>query len=203
MSLAAELGCTMIKAYKMDATQAVAVGGTAAAGQAAATSASMAVNVADPVEGAVADAGVSATAHSAACSTTGAADEAATIPTAVAGETAVPAGNPRLSAKAQQRLKRRLAAMAVRGHTPSAAEYRSVGVVPSKHPGFPPCSFDYILLDAPCTALGIRPRLLLPHDLELLLQTAEYQRKLLDVAVQLLKPGGVLVYSTCSINPGG
>ena len=34
------------------------------------------------------------------------------------------------------------------------------------------------------------------------MQTARYQRKLLRVAVQLLKPGGHLVYSTCTINPG-
>lgn len=33
-------------------------------------------------------------------------------------------------------------------------------------------------------------------------QTARYQRKLLQVAVQLLKPGGKLVFSTCTINPG-
>ncbi len=36
----------------------------------------------------------------------------------------------------------------------------------------------------------------------LVMQTARYQRKLLRVAVQLLKPGGHLVYSTCTINPG-
>jgi 16S rRNA C967 or C1407 C5-methylase (RsmB/RsmF family) len=34
-------------------------------------------------------------------------------------------------------------------------------------------------------------------------QTATYQRKLLRVAVALLKPGGHLVFSTCTINPGG
>lgn len=34
------------------------------------------------------------------------------------------------------------------------------------------------------------------------MQTAMYQRKLLQVAVQLLRPGGYLVYSTCTINPG-
>ena len=33
-------------------------------------------------------------------------------------------------------------------------------------------------------------------------QTAVYQRKLLGVAVALLRPGGALVFSTCSINPG-
>ena len=35
-----------------------------------------------------------------------------------------------------------------------------------------------------------------------LLQTARYQRKLMRVAVELLKPGGTMVYSTCSISPG-
>lgn len=32
--------------------------------------------------------------------------------------------------------------------------------------------------------------------------TALYQRKLISTAVELLRPGGTLVYSTCSINPG-
>lgn len=68
--------------------------------------------------------------------------------------------------------------------------------------GFPPESFDYILLDAPCTGLGLRPRLLQRQSIGQLRSAAHYQRKLLDVAVALLKPGGEMVYSTCSINPG-
>ena len=68
--------------------------------------------------------------------------------------------------------------------------------------GFPPESFDYILLDAPCTGLGLRPRLLHRQTIEQLRSAAHYQRILLDVAVALLKPGGEMVYSTCSINPG-
>ncbi|DBA85330.1 TPA: hypothetical protein ACH3X2_006018 [Trebouxia sp. C0005] len=71
-----------------------------------------------------------------------------------------------------------------------------------KDKGFPPESFEYILLDAPCSALGLRPRLSHHTTLLDLMQTARYQRKLLRVAVQLLKPGGHLVYSTCTINPG-
>ncbi|PIN11510.1 tRNA and rRNA cytosine-C5-methylase (nucleolar protein NOL1/NOP2) [Handroanthus impetiginosus] len=31
---------------------------------------------------------------------------------------------------------------------------------------------------------------------------AKYQRRMFDQAVQLVRPGGVLVYSTCTINPG-
>jgi len=40
------------------------------------------------------------------------------------------------------------------------------------------------------------------RTLHALLETALYQRQLLATAVQLLKPGGFLVFSTCTINPG-
>jgi 16S rRNA C967 or C1407 C5-methylase (RsmB/RsmF family) len=59
-----------------------------------------------------------------------------------------------------------------------------------------------VLLDAPCTALGIRPRLQQTLTLQELLEAAAYQRQLLAAAVRLLQPGGYLVYSTCSISPG-
>jgi 16S rRNA (cytosine967-C5)-methyltransferase len=64
--------------------------------------------------------------------------------------------------------------------------------------------FDAVLLDAPCSSTGtIRrhpdiPYLKSPKDIEAL---AELQTKLLDNAVRLLKPGGRLVYSTCSLEP--
>jgi 16S rRNA (cytosine967-C5)-methyltransferase len=62
--------------------------------------------------------------------------------------------------------------------------------------------FDAILLDAPCTATGtIRrhpdiPWLKGENDLAKL---TALQRRLLDHAVTLLKPGGTLVYCTCSL----
>lgn len=68
--------------------------------------------------------------------------------------------------------------------------------------GFKCGSFDGVLLDAPCTALGLRPRLRHAQTLKELTTTANYQRNLLDAAVELVKPGGTLVYSTCTINPG-
>lgn len=71
-----------------------------------------------------------------------------------------------------------------------------------KSAGFSAESFDAVLLDAPCSALGLRPRLHFPHTLEELQGTAQYQRSLMDTAVKLVKPGGTLVYSTCTINPG-
>ncbi|KAL7187081.1 hypothetical protein ACSBR1_037201 [Camellia fascicularis] len=72
-----------------------------------------------------------------------------------------------------------------------------------KSEGFSPNSFDRVLLDAPCSALGLRPRLFAGEDtIESLKNDAKYQRKMFDQAVQLVRPGGVLVYSTCTINPG-
>lgn len=65
-----------------------------------------------------------------------------------------------------------------------------------------PGSFDYVLLDAPCSALGLRPRLLLDWTLPRLVKLAAYQRALWHSAVHLLKPGGTMVYCTCTINPG-
>ncbi|KAG6542737.1 hypothetical protein Mapa_015812 [Marchantia paleacea] len=68
---------------------------------------------------------------------------------------------------------------------------------------FQPQSFHRVLLDAPCSALGLRPRLFAGEEtLETLRQHSCYQRKLLDQAVQLVRPGGTLVYSTCTLNPG-
>ncbi|KDP45633.1 hypothetical protein JCGZ_17240 [Jatropha curcas] len=69
--------------------------------------------------------------------------------------------------------------------------------------GFPPDSFDRVLLDAPCSALGLRPRLFAGEEtVESLRNHAKYQRRMLDQAVKLVRPGGVIVYSTCTINPG-
>jgi 16S rRNA (cytosine967-C5)-methyltransferase len=64
--------------------------------------------------------------------------------------------------------------------------------------------FDAVLLDAPCTATGtIRrnpdlPWNRRPNDLPKL---AALQSRLLDQAAKLVKPGGLLVYSTCSLEP--
>eukprot|EP00744_Colponema_vietnamica_P009812 GILI01013924.1.p1 GENE.GILI01013924.1~~GILI01013924.1.p1 ORF type:complete len:462 (+),score=52.99 GILI01013924.1:42-1388(+) len=64
---------------------------------------------------------------------------------------------------------------------------------------FLPNSFDRVLLDPPCSALGLRPRLLQTCTAKELDHFADYQRVLLRTAAKLVKPGGVLVYSTCTI----
>ncbi|XP_062105721.1 rRNA (cytosine-C(5))-methyltransferase NOP2C [Humulus lupulus] len=69
--------------------------------------------------------------------------------------------------------------------------------------GFAPNSFDRVLLDAPCSALGLRPRLFAGEEtMESLRNHGKYQRRLFDQAVQLVRSGGVIVYSTCTLNPG-
>lgn len=66
-------------------------------------------------------------------------------------------------------------------------------------PPFLPESFDRILLDAPCSGMGQRPNMACSWTLKEVTSYQPLQRKLFTVAVQLLKPGGVLVYSTCTV----
>ncbi len=64
--------------------------------------------------------------------------------------------------------------------------------------------FDAILLDAPCSATGTvrrHPDILWQKQPEDLAQVTKLQARLLDNAAKLLKPGGLLVYSTCSLEP--
>ncbi|KAJ0059776.1 hypothetical protein NL108_011266, partial [Boleophthalmus pectinirostris] len=66
-------------------------------------------------------------------------------------------------------------------------------------PPFPPESFDRVLLDAPCSGLGQRPSMASTWSLKEICSYQPLQRKLIHAAVSLLKKGGVLVYSTCTV----
>lgn len=65
-------------------------------------------------------------------------------------------------------------------------------------------SFDRVLIDAPCTGVGTWRRnpdakwTLTPGDLGELI---DLQRRILDSAARLVKPGGRLIYVTCSLLP--
>ena len=65
--------------------------------------------------------------------------------------------------------------------------------------------FDRVLIDAPCTGTGTvisgNEKSLRGLTEQLLVKCARSQRALLDRAMGALKPGGTLVYSTCSILP--
>jgi 16S rRNA (cytosine967-C5)-methyltransferase len=64
--------------------------------------------------------------------------------------------------------------------------------------------FDRILLDAPCSATGVIRR---HPDIKLLRRAADIpglaaiQRQMLERCAQLLAPGGLVVYATCSVLP--
>lgn len=69
--------------------------------------------------------------------------------------------------------------------------------------GWLPEQFDAILLDAPCSGEGtIRkdPDAMNNWSRESVLNIAETQKDLIESAFHALKPGGVLVYSTCTLN---
>jgi 16S rRNA (cytosine967-C5)-methyltransferase len=78
-----------------------------------------------------------------------------------------------------------------------------VGVVAADGTAAPyrPATFDRVLVDAPCTGLGAlrrRPEARWrrrPADLD---ELVPLQRRLLDAALDLTRPGGIVLYATCS-----
>ena len=61
---------------------------------------------------------------------------------------------------------------------------------------------DYVLLDAPCSGLGVlrrRPDARWRKELEQIKTLVKLQREMLDKISRCVRPGGVLVYSTCTI----
>ncbi len=88
---------------------------------------------------------------------------------------------------------RRLHAHSVRVELADAVEARPEGSV-----------YDRVLIDPPCSGLGTlqaRPDLrwhVVAEDIEKLVQI---QAAILDAGAKALRPGGVLVYSTCTISP--
>jgi 16S rRNA (cytosine967-C5)-methyltransferase len=67
-----------------------------------------------------------------------------------------------------------------------------------------PGSIDAVLVDAPCSATGTMRR---HPDARWRLQPAVFARlaarqtRLLDAAAPLVRPGGLLIYATCSLEP--
>ncbi len=89
----------------------------------------------------------------------------------------------------------------------AAAGRRDEALVVRADAGAPPLPrgrFDSVLLDAPCSGTGT-----LRKNPEIRLRLAEadlagfagVQRRLLDAALDLLAPGGTLLYVTCSLEP--
>ncbi|MFN0159482.1 MAG: 16S rRNA (cytosine(967)-C(5))-methyltransferase RsmB [Bacteroidota bacterium] len=63
---------------------------------------------------------------------------------------------------------------------------------------------DRVLLDTPCSGLGAlakKPDIKWKRDVSDILKLGKLQTSLLNNAARLVKPGGVLVYSTCTTEP--
>jgi 16S rRNA (cytosine967-C5)-methyltransferase len=64
--------------------------------------------------------------------------------------------------------------------------------------------YDRVLLDPPCSDLGTlqaRPDVRWKKDEGIVARLVEEQSRLLDSAAERVRPGGTLVYSTCTISP--
>ncbi|WP_128425837.1 16S rRNA (cytosine(967)-C(5))-methyltransferase RsmB [Gudongella oleilytica] len=62
---------------------------------------------------------------------------------------------------------------------------------------------DYCLVDAPCSGLGLirrKPDIKWTRTSEELIELSRLQTSILKTASSYIKPGGILVYSTCTIN---
>jgi len=82
----------------------------------------------------------------------------------------------------------------------------AINVVVTRYDGrrFPSSKFDRILVDAPCTGQGMARKdfsVLGRWSLKRSLGLQRLQRGLLERATDLVKPGGTVVYSTCTFAP--
>ncbi|MEJ8304391.1 16S rRNA (cytosine(967)-C(5))-methyltransferase RsmB [Saccharibacillus sacchari] len=78
----------------------------------------------------------------------------------------------------------------------------SVGDAMALKDQFEPASFDRVLLDAPCSGFGVirrKPDLRWAKTPDDAASIARLQRQMLSAVSGLVKPGGILVYSTCTI----
>lgn len=76
-------------------------------------------------------------------------------------------------------------------------------VADAAHPPFREGVADRVLLDAPCSGLGVlrrRPDARWRLEEPSVERLAALQRRLVDAAVPLVRPGGVLVYSVCTLS---
>jgi 16S rRNA (cytosine967-C5)-methyltransferase len=101
----------------------------------------------------------------------------------------------RLLANERQPHRAQLVAQALR------ATGGDVVVGDGRRPAWPAASFDRVLLDAPCSGLGAlrrRPESRWRRRPEDLTDLVPLQRALLDSALDSARPGGAVLYATCS-----
>ena len=97
---------------------------------------------------------------------------------------------------------RRLAAGRPAGSAGNPQGATLVAVADGRRPPFRPGSFHTVLVDAPCSGLGAlrrRPDARWRIEPDAVPRLACLQRDLLTAAAPLLRPGGLLVYSVCTL----
>ncbi|MCY0862846.1 MULTISPECIES: RsmB/NOP family class I SAM-dependent RNA methyltransferase [Metallosphaera] len=57
---------------------------------------------------------------------------------------------------------------------------------------------DKVMIDPPCSALGVRPKIFDRKTKEDIQNFSSYQKQFLNSAYKILKPGGTVIYSTCT-----
>ena len=67
---------------------------------------------------------------------------------------------------------------------------------------FPDLKVDRVLIDPPCSALGLRPKVYDFTTQERIEHLAAYQKQFIKCASKLVKPGGIIVYSVCTFTSG-
>ncbi|MDN4607517.1 16S rRNA (cytosine(967)-C(5))-methyltransferase RsmB [Sporosarcina highlanderae] len=78
----------------------------------------------------------------------------------------------------------------------SSGDSRQLGTI------YEPASFDRILVDAPCSGLGVirrKPEIKYNKTEQDLVNLTKIQEELLDTAYGLVKEDGIIVYSTCTV----
>jgi 16S rRNA (cytosine967-C5)-methyltransferase len=103
----------------------------------------------------------------------------------------------RLVASELQQHRARLVARSLRGADGVVGVVAADGTAPP----FRGASFDRVLVDAPCTGLGAlrrRPEARWRRKPSDVLQLVLLQRSLVAAALDLTRPGGVVLYATCS-----
>ena len=92
----------------------------------------------------------------------------------------------------------------VRRNLATYGEFCQIAVGDAASPDLPPGSLDGLLLDVPCSNTGVvrrRPDVRRQFTRQGLDELISVQATLLAAGARLLRPGGRLVYSTCSVEP--
>ena len=68
------------------------------------------------------------------------------------------------------------------------------------HEDIPSLEADKVLIDPPCSALGLRPKIYDFSETKRVKSLSSYQSQFISTASRIVKPGGTIVYSVCTFS---